>query len=275
MPETNKFQSQFTGEEVEAAITNGLVVPERTIINPEGARTTTIAVGGLAKGTSIEQNTTVAELLKKMVFAYQAFSVTCSSDPSSSAVYEKGTSVKVNSISYRITTGSDPITSVELLKGSTSVATKTSGIGTSGSFTVTNDSVTAAAPITYTIKATDGTNTKSATVTPCTFVDPFFYGVLNSSGTPSATLSSLGTKDIAKSGNKTYTFTANGQYPFIAYPASYGSLVSIKDASGFEYLANFNVYTLSASVTSGTVSYKVYVQKTAANVTDFKYTFEF
>jgi hypothetical protein len=275
MAEAPKFNSQFTGQQVETAIENGLLVPERTIITPDGARTTTVAVGGLSKGTTIDQDTNVADLLKKIIFAYQAFSLSCSSSPSSSAVYEKGTTVTVNSVSYSIGSGSDAVTSVELFRGSTSLSKKTSSIGTSGSFSLSEESTSAASPVTYTVTATDGTTTKSSSVKPCIFVDPFFYGVLSSNSTPSTNLSSIGTKDIKSSGNKTYTFTANNQHPFVAYPASYGNLKKIKDESGFDYISNFTKYTIDASVASGTVSYYVYVQSTAANVSNFKFTFEF
>lgn len=275
MAEAPKFKSQFNGQQVETAIENGLLVPERTIITPDGARTTTVAVGGLSKGTTIDQDTNVADLLKKIIFAYQAFSLSCSSSPSSSAVYEKGTTVTVNSVSYSIGSGSDAVTSVELFRGSTSLSKKTSSIGTSGTFSLSGETTSANNKVTYTVKATDGTTNKAATVSPCVFVDPFFYGILNSNSTPSTNLSSIGTKDIKSSGNKTYTFTANNQHPFVAYPASYGNLKKIKDESGFDYISNFTKYAIDASVASGTVSYYVYVQSTAANVSNFKFTFEF
>lgn len=248
---------------------------DETITNSQA---TTIKLGGISIGESLEGLTAV-EVLEKILYPYVAFSISCKSSPAASTIKEKGPSAAVESISYTITNGSVPVNEVTLYRGNSSSGTKLDSVSgtnlTSASFTLTAENITS--KTVYTVKATDGTSTKEATVAPFTFVDPFFYGVLASDELPSTELSSITgvSKDISVSETKTYSFSADGEYPFIAYPATYGELSSVKDSNGFEYLDSFTKSTISAVVASGTVEYLVYIQKNAVyDTAGFSYTFE-
>ena len=107
------------------------------------------------------------------------------------------------------------------------------------------------------------------------FVVPYFYGILDTNTTPASADITNKTKAVASKGNKTYSFTCTAKFPFIAYPASYGNLKSILDGNGFENLTDFTKHTVTLSITSGNVSYNVYIKNSAATVTNFAYTFKY
>ena len=83
------------------------------------------------------------------------------------------------------------------------------------------------------------------------FILPFFYGI-NSSPTLTS-LSGL-TEDLSKKGNKNYSYTADNEYLFIAYDASYGNLKSILDENNFENLDSW----VKSSITYEGQTYTVY-----------------
>ena len=234
---------------------------------------TTVAIGGIAKGVSLK-NKSVVEVIESIFFPYVAFSMgNMSSSPGATTVVEKGTAKTVNSITQPITLGSKSLTSLKLYKGSTLLQEKTSGITSSNSFTNLAQSLTATT--TFKVEATDGTTSLNKTLNVFTFVDPYFYGILSTNSTPSSSDITSKTKAVASKGNKTYSFTCTGAFPFIAYPASYGDLKSILDGNGFENLTDFTKHTVTLAVTSGNVSYNIYIKNSAATVTSFAYTFKY
>lgn len=239
----------------------------------ENESLTTVAIGGIAKGVSLK-NKSVVEVLESIFFPYVAFSMgNMSSSPGAGTVVEKGTAKTVNSITQPITLGSKSLTSLKLYKGSTLLQEKTSGITSSNSFTSLAQSLTATT--TFKVEATDGTTSLSKTLNVFTFVDPYFYGILDTNSTPSSSDVTGKTKAVASKGNKTYSFTCTAKFPFIAYPASYGNLKSILDGNGFENLTDFTKHTVTLAVTSGNVSYNIYIKNSAATVTNFAYTFKY
>ena len=58
----------------------------------------------------------------------------------------------------------------------------------------------------------------------------------------------------------------------IAYPASYGDLKSALDPNKFENIGSYTKTTLDVTVTSGSVSYNVYV-KEASTASGFAITY--
>lgn len=234
---------------------------------------TTVAVGGIKKGESLKGKS-VVEVLENIFFPYVAFSMgNMSSNPSASTVYEKGTTKTLNSITQAITLGSKALTSLKLYKGSTLIQEKTSSISTSNTFSNLAQNLTATT--TFKVDATDGVTTLSKTLNVFTFVDPYFYGILSTNATPTSGDITNKTKSVTSKGNKTYTYTCTAQFPFIAYPASYGDLKSILDGNGFENLTDFTKHTVTLTITSGSVSYNIYIKNSAATISNFAYTFKY
>ena len=253
----------YTKEQADEAIELSAIISNES--------TTTEKVGGIAKGTSLKGKS-VKDVLESMLFAYVAFGTpSVSSTPSASSIVEKGTSKTVTAIKCTYTAGSKSLTSAKLYKNNTLQETKTSSLTSGFSFT-RNDSITAST--TYKIEITDGTTTKNSSCSPFTFVDPFFYGILDSKSSPASATITSKTKDVNSSGDKTYTYTCTNKFPFIAYPSSYGNLTSILDGNGFENLTDFTKYTVTLSVASGNVSYYIYIKNSAATITNFSYTFK-
>lgn len=102
------------------------------------------------------------------------------------------------------------------------------------------------------------------------FIYPFLYGLSSTIGLSGNTLYTTLTKDITPVGNKTYNFSGNVVYIYVAYPSSYADLIHIYDPNLFDILTSFE-YSGSVPVTSSglvnnwTNTYKVYRLKTLAD----------
>lgn len=231
------------------------------------------AIGGFKQGQSIE-NLSISDVIQNLLFPYVAFAISSvTTNPTgASTVVEKGKSVSVSTVSCYYTEGTQKVTSASLYKNGTKTELSPNNLNSGMAFSV-NESVTSTTK--YKVELSDGTTTSAKEINAFTFVDPFFYGVLSSSTEPTSAAITAKTKVIQAKGNKTFSFTANGEYPFIAYPASYGNLTNILDSNGFDYITDFNKYTVNTSVASGSVSYYVYVLKNTAFTSGFNYTFKF
>lgn len=74
------------------------------------------------------------------------------------------------------------------------------------------------------------------------FILPFYWGA--SAEASLTTLAGLA-EDLAKKGQKQYTYSVNNQYMYIAYNASYGNLRSILDQNNFENIDGWVKSTLT------------------------------
>lgn len=101
-----------------------------------------------------------------------------------------------------------------------------------------------------------------------TFIQPFYYGVSNSSTV--ADFTGL-TANVTPKGNKTFSYTTSNQYMVIAYDSSYGNLKNIIDPNGFETISGWT----KNSLTVGGFSYFVYVADSATTDTNAAFTFKF
>jgi hypothetical protein len=101
-----------------------------------------------------------------------------------------------------------------------------------------------------------------------TFIQPFYYGVSNSSTVSDFT--GL-TANVAPKGNKTFIFTTSNQHMVVAYDSSYGNLKNIIDPNGFETISGWTKSTL----TVGGFSYFVYVADSPTTDTNAAFTFKF
>lgn len=215
------------------------------------------ALGGIPKGTTFD-NMPITEVLNMLLYPYVTFSVSISTSPNG-GTFEKSASKTISGCTVSITKGSASITSITVKYGSTVMATKTENIGTSNSFTF-DEPITITSSSSYknfTVTAIDSTEvSKSNTSGTFTFVDPYYYGVTSkdASSITSSDITSM-TKDVKYKGSKSYTYNMSQQRAVIAYPASYGTLSSVKDSQNNDNLSLFT----RTEVTINEVNYYVYV----------------
>ena len=233
---------------------------------------TTKAVGGISAGT-ILKGKNVLQVLEDILYPYVAFSISVDSIAPSTAVYEIGTTATITGVTVKITNGSRSITNLKLYDNSSKtnlLGEKTSGISTSNTFTISR-AVTSSTS--FYAEATDGVKTIGDSTSFLAFYYPTFYGVLDTGYSLTSGLITGKTKVLKANKNNTFTYTANNQHPFVAFPASYGNLTSIKDSSNLEYIGDFVKTTMNLNVTGGTVSYNIYVLKDPTDISNYKFIF--
>ena len=242
---------------------------EIIITNENG---TTKAVGGISAGT-ILTGKNVLQVLEDILYPYVAFSISVDSISPSTSVYEKGTTATITGVKVKITNGSRSITNLKLYDSSSKtnlLGEKTSGISTSNTFTISR-AVTSSTS--FYAEATDGVKTIGDSTSFLSFYYPTFYGVLDTGYSLTSSLITSKTKVLKANKNNTFTYTATNQHPFVAFPASYGNLTSIKDSSNLEYIGDFVKTTMNLNVTGGTVSYNIYVLKDPTDISNYKFIF--
>lgn len=232
------------------------------------AITANIAVGGVKIGDTIPANTSVQDLMERILVEYQKPVISLTLTPAT-LLYEKGTTISTLSLSASVTKKSEAIANVKFYQGSTLLETITEDVAGGGNFTC-ETAITAFDEDT-TFKATT-TDAVTGSVVEATkkveFIIPFYHG--NSDASTISALTGL-TKDLSKKGEKSYTYMANNKYLCIAYPSAYGSLTSIKDSNNFENIQDFN----SSVVTIDEEEYRVYISQTQKTATNFRLTFKF
>ena len=126
-----------------------------------------------------------------------------------------------------------------------------------------------------------GTNSKSETFSkeyPITFYSPIYYGA-GAAGLDVAGVQQL-TKRIAAEGNFSALITTTLNKVYIAYPAAYGDLASIKDRNQFDYIGDFTKtvrsFTNNGTYYKGvTMDYNVYEYNNVTSLTDYRFYFNF
>lgn len=109
-------------------------------------------------------------------------------------------------------------------------------------------------------------NCNSSTITP---VNPSYYGVIGNIPNDSFELANL-TKRISNSRNLTYNdINLNNEHVIYMYPATLGTITSIKDSNNFEYI---NSYT-KRSITIDDVEYIVLYLTEKVTIKNFKQIF--
>lgn len=181
--------------------------------------------------------------------------------------YTNGSNIEANCIDIDDITGS-----VNLITNTANDGTEVISIGASD-ITKTTTGQTNTWRIT-------GTNTKSQNFTRdivVTWYSPFYYGV-GAQGLTVAQVQAL-TKTIVGKSTKVYSFSPSSQVLYFAYPASYGSLTSIKDSNGYETISDWTQRSLSftnnpPNYKGITVSYYVYEFNNLTSLAQ-SYTFTF
>lgn len=260
--------SKHTGKQIDDAI---------DVASTKFSGTLPKAIGGFTENQTIS-DMSISEVLDNLLFPYVAPSISSISfSPTGSAtVAEKGSNISVKTITVSYRKGSKTVDNLSavLKKNSTDTNLTPSITDSKITFTYAEADSVSAATI-YEVTLTDGVENVSISVTAFSFKDPYFYGILADIDGITADEIKAGTKVVRSKANYTAKFTASEAFPYIAYPASYGNLRSIKDPNNFECLSSFDTMTIDIPVLSGTVSYLVYYHKNAASCTDFAYTFNY
>ncbi|MCQ2086444.1 MAG: hypothetical protein MJZ37_00010 [Bacilli bacterium] len=226
---------------------------------------TNVECGGIPSGTNFEVGTSLEDIFNKLLVKYINPSVSLKlSVGSLRAKWSPLTSVTLTSSGSK---GTSDIADIKLYDGSTLIETQTSF----GAYAYTPAaSITANTTFKAIVSDVQG-KTAQATYS-VSFIIPYYYGVsADASLTDPTTL----TEDLSSKGNKTYKFTANEKYFYLAYDYSYGSLTSILDATGFENLGNFTkVGKVTVTKNGKDYDLMVYRSNTVQTQTNFSLTFK-
>lgn len=229
------------------------------------------AIGGIPANTTLTDKTCI-EVLEMMLFPYTKpviSSVTLNRTPSGT-VYEKGTTVSINSISTSIQKKSEAITKVQFYVNNTMENEITTGVANGGTFTYTPTtaiSITDTITNTYVqVKVEDGKSLVTANSLALTFVYPYYHGsIADGTVVNDAVIQGL-TKDVSIKGVKTYNYNTSNSCMVIAYPASYGNIRTIIDPNGFDITGSFTKSQVAVTANDSTSqTYNVYVSSASTN----------
>lgn len=234
---------------------------------------TTMAVGGIAKGTTFS-NKKVLDIINDLLYPYVSFSISgFTLSPNNGGTFENGSTITLSNSTTNVTLGSEAITRVTVYDGAAKLGEKTSAL-TGNSFQV---------PITLSIKNNKTLKTEvedakgtilSRNSSTFTFVYPFYYGSLANGVYDETSVKGL-TKVVQSKGSKTFKFTHSDKCCVIAYPSSYGNLRTVIDQNNFDVTSAFTQHTVSITGLDGTpVNYYVYTNS-PATLDNFGLTFNF
>ena len=241
------------------------------------------AVGGYEAGTTFN-NVEYKDLINGLLYPYQYPTISAFSISGQATTLECGVAVSGSNRTFTwSTTNSNNITPNSItIRDHTNNITIGTNLANDGSevlsFTDVVKTVTAQSNV-WRIQAY---NTKNQLITrdfTVVWYDPFYYGVGNKNLTV-AQIQQL-TKSVTSKSNKTFSFSPNNQVYYFAYPQSYGQLISILDANGFEIKNDFTLrsetFTPNGTYFRNTVNvpYYVYEFNNLTTQTNFNITFKF
>lgn len=228
---------------------------------------TTATVGGIEKGSTFSEKT-ISEMFDMLLYPYQPFSLSTSLTPalSSSTIREHGNTITINSVYINITQGTSPITNIVIKDSTQTILKSIVGEDLQSMLIPLLKSIVSDETLYITVKDAKGT-TRTATYT-FKFISPYYYGATDSDAVNADVVSQL-TKKISTKTSMSLSYNLNKQRAIFAYPASYGSLRTIKDANGFDVTDTF----YQRQLTINDVVYTVYFNaKVTANMV---YTFTY
>lgn len=225
------------------------------------------SVGGFAVGDTAD-NMSFQDFAYKLLHPYTKPVVNVRVSPNV-YMYDKMTdSISSIEIIADVTKKSNDITSIKFYVGNTLLKTITENVSRGGVFSCT---YSPADPIntttTFKVVVNDEANNTIANKT-ITFVAKSYYGLAEEIDVIDANFIVNNLTSVLKKEIKLeYVFTANNQK--VVYATPIGTLKSIVDGNGFDYINDFDHTTI---VING-ITYNVYVKTDPANVEDFKFTF--
>lgn len=235
---------------------------------------TTATVGGILAGTDLGTDPIPYQILHdRELYPALGPSITLSSTPSQ-GLRETGDDISSVDLVAVTTAHTDPITSVVFYRNGSPIYSVPSPHPTGGTETYT-DTTPVTTDTSYYAIVSDGITTPGHSNTlNFDFAFAYYYGV----SAPGLDISSDGgglTKLlIADTATVTEAFTTTANVQYFAYPASYASLTSIKDQSGFQTIGLWNLSTVTVTNSYGqSASYKKYEYTVLNSNTDFNFTF--
>lgn len=251
------------------------LLKEQTIYTDTSETGATVTVGGVAKGKKYA-NTDIIQVIDDILHPYVAPTGVSLTMAATGGTFEAGTAVQVTTGTVKWTNGSQLISKAEVLQGSTVVGSADlSASATTSTITLTNP-ISVTSNTSFTARVTDATKTTSGGNVGYTFVYPFYWGVVDADVTaPTAEQVQALTKVVQTKGNKTFTYTTNGQRKVVAYPKAYGTLKKAIDPNGFDNIDAMVRTEVSITGLDGTAqAYYVYTSSGVSSITE-AYTYSF
>ncbi len=262
----------------DAALFLGNRTESGTVLNRwfEG-RPTTKEVGGIAYGCNLDGKG-VRDILEMMLYPDEKpeLSVALNTNPKGT-VFEIGDTTTVVSVVATVKRTSNNIEVVTLYRNGEKLAERT-GAAIAGGATITfeiNEKISESIPegfFSVEVRDVKGYVVK-ANVPAINFYYPIYYGVVEEAievtDITEAMILKM-SKHVGEKGNKTFTYNTNNQRMVVAYPATYGDLVSILDLNGFEQIRAFERNQI---IVEG-LAYYVYANNANTN-SNFKMTYKF
>lgn len=213
-------------------------------------------IGDIALGSTFD-SMSIADVIRKIVYEYLAPSCTLSLGAGQSAYLEVGTFPTI-SLAYsmtKMTNSTKPTRLINMIPSTLPAVTSPGQITVSGDARGVVITPLMATVSTFTIKASDGENSTSASVS-VSGIYPYFYGFTSSSVLNISALSSM-QKAVEEKGDKSYDITGSGNF-FFAYDADYGPLSQILDPSNANIISSFSTSIRTLSSPTGLWASKQY-----------------
>jgi hypothetical protein len=223
----------------------------------------------------------ITDLLTELLYPYTEPEITNFSINSfpSTAVYEYGTHLTISNISLAIKQTSQAISSIIIKQNNNIIKTfdtadisidaSTNTFSTNFSCDIVLDGQS---DVTFTIEVSDDTTTTVSSAASIFFVYPYYKGYLDLGDVATASIVLNGEKILRRKGNYSgCTYNTQKQAPFLAFPASYGTLSKITDHNNFKQ--NWENFTVTLDIGGNSVEYYVYVgdNTTATGTYAFSY----
>lgn len=228
---------------------------------------TLVTIGGLAAGSSIDGKTT-KEVLEAILFPYQKPTLSFSISPSTT-MYETGDIISQITFTINVTKKSNDITLINIYDNSTLLTTITDNVTNGGTFTYTYD-CTITSDTTLKVEVSDGDNIVSQTKS-ITFNNKSYYGYVSNGTTIDETIiKGLQNSGVLGTNKLTYNNIEFEDSKLVyAYPQEYGTLSSITDSNGFNYIDSYSCETMVID----NIDYYIYIMNDSTTVDGFKQIF--
>jgi hypothetical protein len=268
-----EFEGPATGNEEFETVQNGTSVriPGTKIAGSVGnyVRETPmqISVGGAVQGTTFDGS--IQDALDKLLYPAVASTLAYSISPS---LAEKGTTVTEIQHTGTITANGNIIADRELLRNGVDVQ----------DFVVNNIAYAESVSITFATSEGGRTSTLRFTYTDSddneivvsvsrtlVFAAPAYYGV-GAAGLNEAQIKAL-TKQVKTSKGLTANFSPTNQRFYYAWPASQGSITSVKDPNNFEIIDSFTLSQATFTLADGITTELMNILASNNNTTQVNY----
>jgi len=240
----------------------------------------TIDVGGIYSGKQISSGTTLTDFAKSLLVKPEDADVVITTNPSS-LIFEKGTAVDSLSVTVNVTVpeGGNDIVKISIKNGDEVLSEVENQTSLSYDLiAITDNSI-------FTIEITDNTGYVTTRELVITFVNPYYYGViddlnqinlqdltkvvkeLNSTNLKIVTDKDGAIKIINPTSEQNVVFTADNQYLVILINKEENPLSDINDGN-FSNIDSFN----RTEVNLDSVDYYMYTSEVPVTCNNYKYT---